>query len=173
MVGVAPGGHIHIQHMLSGSILWVTWKDILICVFVFSGVGLCFYLFRDPFKRISDDYDSAQKKGMNVVLWDFLFYALLGAVITVSVRIGGIVVIFAFLIIPATISALFSHSWKKRLFIAWGAGIGAVIMGFLFAERLDFSIGPSVSLFLGVELVFCSILTLFWRNKNHEEYVNN
>jgi len=165
MVGVAPGGHVHIQHMLSGSILWTTWKDIFICVFLFFGVGLCFYLFKDPFKKISDDYDDAQKKGMKVVLWDFLFYVLLGIVITVSVRIGGIVVIFAFLIIPATISALFSHSWKKRLFIAWGAGVGAVIMGFLFAERLDFSIGPSVTLFLGMELILCSILSLFLKKE--------
>ena len=160
IVGVAPGGHVHIQNMLSGSLLWTTWKDILLCFIIFSGVGICFYIFRDPFKRISENYNDAYKKGMKVVLWDFLFYALLGIVITVSVRIGGIVVIFAFLIIPATISALFSNSLKKRLGSALGVGIGAVIMGFLFAQQLDFSVGPSVSLFLGLELIFAGVFSL-------------
>ena len=55
LVGIAPGGHIHVQQMLAGSILWATGRDLLSCVFVFSAVGLCFYLFRQPFKKISDD----------------------------------------------------------------------------------------------------------------------
>jgi len=157
LVGVAPGGHIHVQHMLAGSILWATWKDVLLCIFVFSAVGLCFYIFRQPFKEISDNYETALKKGAKVVWWDFLFYALFGIVITLAVRIGGVVVIFAFLIIPATISALFSSSWGRRLVISWAIGIGATIAGLLFADRFDFSIGSAISLFLGVALVLAGL----------------
>ena len=157
LVGIAPGGHIHVQHMLAGSILWATWKDFLLCIFVFSAVGLCFYIFRQPFKEISDNYETALKKGTKVVWWDFLFYALFGIVITLAVRIGGVVVIFAFLIIPATISALFSSNWGRRLVISWAIGIGATIAGLLFADRFDFSIGSAISLFLGVALVFAGL----------------
>jgi len=157
LVGIAPGGHIHVQHMLAGSILWATWKDFLLCMFVFSAVGLCFYIFRQPFKEISDNYETAIKKGTKVVWWDFLFYALFGIVITLAVRIGGVVVIFAFLIIPATISALFSSSWGRRLVSSWAVGIGATITGILFADRFDFSIGSAISLFLGVALVIAGL----------------
>jgi hypothetical protein len=87
------------------------------------------------------------------VLWDFVFYALAGAVITLAVRVAGIVIVFAFLIIPATISALFASGWRARLWIACGAGATASVLGLLFAYRLDFSMGPSVAAFLGVELV--------------------
>jgi len=160
LVGVAPGGHIHVQHMLAGSILWATWKDILLCIFVFSAVGLCFYLFRQPFKEISDNYESALRKGIKVVWWDLFFYALFGIVITLAVRIGGVVVIFAFLIIPATISALFSSSWGRRLVISWAIGIGATVAGLLFAGRFDFSIGSAVSLFLGVALVLAGFFRI-------------
>jgi len=160
LVGVAPGGHIHVQHMLAGSILWATWKDFLLCIFVFSGVGLCFYLFRQPFKEISNNYENALQQGTKVVWWDFLFYALFGIVITLAVRIGGVVVIFAFLIIPATISALFSSSWGRRLVISWAIGIGATIMGLLFADRFDFSIGSAISLFLGVALVLAGLFRI-------------
>ena len=49
LIGIAPGGHVHAQHMLAGSILWATWTDILVCAVVFGAVGLCFFLLRHPF----------------------------------------------------------------------------------------------------------------------------
>jgi len=153
LVGVAPGGHIHVQQMLSGSILWTTWSDVIWCALVFSAVGFCFYLLRKPFKMISDNYEIAQREGIKVVWWDFLFYTLLGTVITLAVRIGGVVLVFAFLIIPAAISALFSSRWGVRLLIAWAIGGIATIMGLLFAMYLDFSVGPAVALFLGIALI--------------------
>lgn len=159
LLGVAPGGHVHVHEMLAGSILWTTWSDILLCVLVFAGVGLCFYLLRRPFERISEDYDGALRAGMKVILWDLLFYALLGVVITLAVRIAGVVVVFAFLIIPATTSALFSANVKKRLVIAWASGATASLAGILFAYELDFSVGPAVALFLGLALVAAAI----WR----------
>ena len=164
LVGVAPGGHLHIQHMLAGSILWVTWQDVLVCVAAFAAVGGLFRLFRGPLTKISDDYDGAVREGLNVVLWDFVFYALCGLVITLSVRVSGIVVVFALLIIPATISAVFSSSWRTRLLAAWAAGAVASVLGLLFAYRLDFSMGPSVAMFLGIELALAGVYAL-WRSR--------
>jgi zinc/manganese transport system permease protein len=162
LIGIAPGGHVHAQHMLAGSMLWATWADLLICVLVFGAVGICFYLLRHPFHRISSDYDGAVRDGMKVVTWDFLFYALLGLVITFAVRIGGVVVVFAFLIIPATASALFTAHVQRRLLITWSAGILGALLGLLFAHRLDFSVGPAVALFLGVELALAGL----WRRSS-------
>ena len=160
LVGIAPGGHIHVQQMLSGSILWATWKDFWICCFVFSVVGCCFYIFRRPFKEISDSYEGALSKGIKVAWWDTFFYALFGIVITLAVRIGGVVVIFALLIIPATVSALFSARFEKRLIIGWATGIGATIAGFSFANYFDFSIGSVISFFLGVVLVLAGVFQI-------------
>jgi zinc/manganese transport system permease protein len=162
LIGIAPGGHVHTQHMLAGSILWASWTDLLVCALVFGTVGICFYVLRHPFHRISSDYDGAVRDGMKVVAWDFLFYALLGIVITFAVRIGGVVVVFAFLIIPATISALFTAHIGRRLLITWGAGILGASLGLLFAHRLDFSVGPAVALFLGVELALAGL----WRRSS-------
>lgn len=145
------------QQMLAGSILWSRGLDLLSCVIVFWAVGLCFYLFRQPFRDISDDYERALRKGIKVVWWDFFFYALFGIVITLAVRIGGVVVVFAFLIIPATISALFSSNLTKRLLTTWAVGGGVTIIGFLFADWLDFSVGPTISFFLGVALIFAGL----------------
>ena len=137
---------------MAGSILWTTWKDILWCAIVFSTAGFGFVLFRKPFRKISDDYDRAGRAGMRVVAWDFVFYALVGLVITIAVRIGGLVVVFGFLIMPAVASAVFSSRWGVRLIITWALGAAASVGGLLFANYLDFSVGPSVALFLGIVL---------------------
>jgi zinc/manganese transport system permease protein len=162
LIGVAPGGHVHTQDMLAGSILWATWADLLVCALVFAGVGGCFFVLRRPFHRISDDYERAVRDGVRVVAWDFLFYALLGVVITFAVRIGGVVVVFAFLIIPATLSALLTAHVGRRLLVAWGVGLLGALLGLLFAHRLDFSVGPAVALVLGVELVVAGL----WRTRS-------
>ena len=156
LAGVAPGGHVHVQQILAGSILWTSWIDIGVGTVAFSGVGLCFYLLRRPFSRISENYDRARREKLNVFWWDFLFYVLLGVVVTVAVRIAGVVVVFSFLIIPATISALFSSRWGLRLTVAWGSGAASSIAGLLFAYCFDFSVGPAIAAFLGIALVLAA-----------------
>jgi zinc/manganese transport system permease protein len=158
LLGVAPGGHVHVQHMLAGSILWTSWTDLGVCAAAFSGVGLVFFVCRGPFHRISVDYDAAVAHRSRVVLWDFVFYSLVGVVVTVSVRIGGVVLVFAYLIMPATLAALTARSLLGRVLIAWGAGLIAAVAGLLFADRLDFSVGPSVALFLGATLALGALL---------------
>jgi zinc/manganese transport system permease protein len=158
LVGVAPGGHVHIQEMLAGSILWASWNDILWSAVVFAVIGLLFYVFRGPFREISEDYESASARGYNTLAWDFLFYALVGVVITTAVRIAGVVVVFTFLIIPATLSAVFASGWAGRLAIAWVGGAVSAALGLLFAARYDFSVGPAIALFLGAVLIVVGLL---------------
>ncbi|MBN2491354.1 MAG: metal ABC transporter permease [Planctomycetes bacterium] len=152
LLGVAPGGHVHVQHMLAGSILWASPADVGLSALVFALVGAVLFLCRRPIHRISDDYDAAVRAGLRVVAWDFLFYFLLGVVVAAAVRIAGVVLVFAFLIMPATLAALFTERVGRRVGIAWGAGLVAAAAGLLFAGRLDFSVGPAVALFLGVAL---------------------
>lgn len=157
LVGIAPGGHIHIQEILSGSLLWANGRDIISGFIVFLIVGFCFYLFRRPLAGISESYRKIHIKKVGALFWDFIFYLLLGTVITISVRMGGIVVVFAYLIIPATISAVFTSRPCLQLIIIWTAIILASISGLLYAYYLDFSIGPSIALFLGFELIITAL----------------
>ncbi len=157
LVGIAPGGHIHIQEILSGSLLWTSRRDIILGLLVFSIAGFCFYLFRKPLISISNNYQRNHIAKAKTVFWDFIFYLLLGVVITLSVQMGGIVVVFAYLIMPATISAIFSSRPGPQLIIIWMTAIVASISGLLFAYYLDFSIGPAIAMFLGVELVIAAL----------------
>ena len=157
LVGVAPGGHIHIQEILSGSLLWTGWSDVLSVLLVFFAAGFFFYLFRKPLINVSNNYQQVYANKAGAVFWDFIFYLLLGVIITLSVQMGGIVVVFAYLIIPATISVVFTTRPGPQLIIIWIAAVVASISGLLFAYYLDFSIGPAIALFLGIELVVTAL----------------
>ena len=152
LVGVAPGGHIHVQHMLSGSILWAGWRDLGVSAIAFSAVGVALYLMRRPLDRASNRYHAASPEGLGSFAWDFVFYAILGVVITLAVRVAGVVLVFALLIMPATISALMTDRLSARLVATWVSAAAASLLGLLFADRLDFSVGPSIAACLGAFL---------------------
>ena len=155
LIGVQPG-HAHADEMLAGSLLWVTWSDILVALVVFAVVALGLGVFRKPLAAVSDNHNGAAQHGLNVVLWDFIFYALLGVVITISVRLSGVVTVFAMLIIPATTSALFATG-LSRLLVAWSAVVVASLGGLLASYYRDFSAGPAIALCLGILLVLAAI----------------
>jgi zinc/manganese transport system permease protein len=110
---------------------------------------------------LSETYRFTRSKGAGAIFWDLVFYLLVGLVITLSVQMGGIVLVFAYLIIPATISAVFASRLKSQLIIIWIAGISASIFGLLFAYYLDFSVGPAIALLLGVELIIAAVIGKF------------
>jgi zinc/manganese transport system permease protein len=158
LVGIAPGGHIHIQHLLSGSLLWTGWRQVFTSLIVCSAMGCIFCVIRKPIGEISNGYQKNAGKGLRVVFWDSVFYVLLGVVITLSVQLGGVVVVFAYLIIPAAISAVFSARVRLQLAIVWISAIIASLGGLLFAYKCDFSIGPAIAMFLGCELIIVGVI---------------
>ncbi len=152
IIGKGTGGHTHVQEMLSGALLWVKTGDLLWTTAAFACVSAFFMIFGKYFQKVSEGYDDAVKAGINVTGWDFLFYALTGIVITLSVRLAGVLVTFCFLIIPATFSALFSERWNPRLLIAFLGGAVSSATGLLFSRWSVFSAGISVDIFLGIML---------------------
>jgi len=158
LIDKGAGGDVHVHDMLVGSILWVKWDQILKSFIVYSIIGALHYKFRDKILPISEDYQKAKEKGINVKLWDFFFYFTLGIVVIHSVKIGWILVVFAFLIIPASISVLFSQNWSTRITIGWIVGTIVSTLGMYFSWKLDVPSGPSVILFLGVFLLFAVII---------------
>ncbi len=141
LIGLHPG-HAHVTDMLAGSLLWIASPALIVSTVIFGIVAILLGLFRKSLTSVSEDYHSAVAQGMKVVWYDFLFYALLGTVITLSVRMSGVLSVFAFLIIPATTSALLARTWFSRVVIAWITAATASAAGLLFAYYLDFSVGP-------------------------------
>ncbi|UCC73516.1 MAG: metal ABC transporter permease [Gemmatimonadota bacterium] len=96
----APRGSEHVDELLSGSLLWVAWPEILKTALIYAVIGGVHWLLRDRFITISMTPDEAKARSWKVVGWDFAFYALFGVVVTSSVAIAGVLVVFSFLVAP-------------------------------------------------------------------------
>ena len=166
IIAMGNNYHEHIKEMLIGSILWVEWGEIIKSLVVYALIGAFHYFFRNKFLPLSENYVTKAKVG-NARFWDFIFYATLGIVVMHSVRIGGILVVFAFLIIPASISALFSNSWSKRITIGWITGTLVSILGLYLSWKMDVPSGPAVVLFLAMFLLLSVIVKTLQVKRNN------
>ena len=153
LIDKAPHGAEHLKEIMTGSILWVRWSSVFTAAGVYAVVGAFHYAFRRRFLAISEDPEAAWESGMNVRFWDFLFYLSFGIVITLSVDVAGVLIVFVFLVAPAILAILVSDDLKVQLLTGWGLGVVVTTAGLFLAYHADLSTGPSVIAVYGVTMV--------------------
>ncbi len=154
----APHGHEAITAMLVGNILYVTWPGIAKTVVIYGLVGAVHYLLRRKFLLISLDIKEAWNQGLSVRWWDFVFYVTFGFVVTSSVQIAGVLLVFSYLVVPAVCAILFAERISSRLVIGWTLGFLASAFGMIASVRWDLPTGASVVAAFGVVLIACAVL---------------
>jgi zinc/manganese transport system permease protein len=148
----------HLKDMLVGNILAVSWPEVRETAVLYVIVGLFHYIFRRNFLIISMDHENAEKSGLNVKLWDFLFYASLGFVVTRSVSIAGVLLVFCYLIVPSVAAMLYARDVGKRLAIGWTMGTVVSALGIYFSVTLDLPTGPTMVCTFGLVLVLMALV---------------
>jgi zinc/manganese transport system permease protein len=143
----------HLKEMLVGNILSVTWPELIKTAVLYALVGAFHYAFRKRFLLISMNELEAERHGWNVRFWDFLFYVSFGFVVTSSVAIAGVLLVFCFLIVPSVTAMLFSARLGPRLAIGWTMGdlVSAIGVGFSF--ELDLPTGATIVATFGAALL--------------------
>ncbi len=148
-------GDEEIKNLLVGNVLLVTRAEVLRTAALYLGVGVLHFVLRRQFHLISFDLEEAERQGMSVRLWDFLFYASFGLVVTSFVRIAGVYLVFSYLIVPAVCGALISSRTGMRLAIGWGVAFVAGMSGLLLStqwESMDLPTGPTIVCIFGLLL---------------------
>ena len=156
----APHGHEALQTMLVGSILYVNWSAVLKMFLIYLAVGVFHYIFRKRFFLISQNVDKARRRGIPVMFWDFLFYITFGLVVTSSVKIAGVLLVFSYLIVPATCAMLLARGILPRLIIGWIIGFLVSVLGLFFSAKWDLPTGASVVTCFGLALIMSAGLSL-------------
>jgi len=149
----APHGAEDIRSLLVGSILWVKPLDVLRMAGVYAAVGTFHWFQRRRFFRITLDPEGAVREGLRVRLWDFLFYASFGVVVTTSVKMAGVLLVFSFLIVPSIVGVLFAGGIRGRLLLGWVVGWLVSIVGCVISYRADLPPGATVVCTFGVVLL--------------------
>ncbi len=159
------GSEEHLHEMLTGTLSWTGWPQVARLAVVLVVIGGFHILFREKFIRLSESYHSIPGSFSHQKRWDFLFYFTFGVVIIEAVHVAGILTVFAFLIMPASISALFrKFSWTGRIAVGMAAGIFATFAGLYLSVSLDVTSSPVIILFLGVILLAGVLATRRRRN---------
>ncbi|PWU20065.1 MAG: metal ABC transporter permease [Candidatus Rokuibacteriota bacterium] len=149
----SPHGAEHLRGMLVGSILSVRGTEVIKVALLYAAIGLFHWVCRRPFFLISTDPASAYRQGWRVRTWDFLFYAAFGIVVTSSVRIAGVLLVFSYLIVPALAGILLGGPIGIRLLIGWAFGTGVSVIAMLASAVLDLPTGATVVCAFGLTLL--------------------
>src|SRR5204863_1655525 len=133
----------HLKDMLVGNILAVSWGEVGKTALLYGAVGLFHYIFRDKFLAISMDPKRAEAQGISIKLWDFLFYASFGFVVTSSVSIAGVLLVFCYLIVPSVAAMLYADTIGRRLAIGWTMGTVVSALGVYLSLIVDLPTGAT------------------------------
>ena len=154
----ATGETEHLKDMLVGNILSVSRHEVIKTALLYGAIGAFHYIFRRKFLLISMDERAASAKGINVRLWDFLFYASFGFVVTSSVAIAGVLLVFCYLIVPSVGAMLFADRIGTRLAIGWTMGTLVSALGCYVSVWADLPTGATIVCTFGVVLVLMAAL---------------
>ena len=157
----ATGETEHLKDMLVGNILAVSKEEVLRTAALYGVIGLFHYMFRKKFLLISIDPKAAEAQGLSIRLWDFLFYASFGFVVTSSVAIAGVLLVFCYLIVPSVGAMLFADRIGPRLAIGWTMGTLVSALGVFFSVQMDLPTGATIVCTFGGVLVLMAIVSRF------------
>ena len=129
---------------------------------LYAVIGLVHVLLRRPFFEITNDPQAAHARGRRLFLWDFLFYGTFGFVVTSSVQMAGVLLVFGFLVIPAVAGLMASRRTPVALAVGWVFGFVASVLGLIASVQWDLPAAPSILVTLtGLLMVIGLVTTVF------------
>ena len=151
------GGKEELEHLLTGDILNITRAEVGRRAALFLVLAGFYATFHERFSLISSDPEAAFARGMKVRLWDFLFYAAFALVVVSFVRVAGVLLTFAYLIVPAVCGVMLAEGWVRRLVVGWGTAVIASLIGLLASFWLDLPTGAAIVVASGLMLAIASV----------------
>jgi len=162
-----PGGSNYITKTITGNVLWVTWKTVLSCLFIFIPVIIINIILGKNIRRITAGRMVNNSMG-KTRMYDLVFYITFGIVIVKSVPVMGIFLVFILLIGPASISRMFVSSWKKRIIWSWVIGSAGSLAGIYISYTLNISNGPAIVSLIGIAVYLAAFVRLFSKNSGKD-----
>jgi zinc/manganese transport system permease protein len=159
MLSRIAGGKEELEHLLTGDILNVTKGDVGQRALIFAALGAFYATYHGKFAMISTDPEAAFTTGLRVRFWDFLFYAAFALVVVSFVRIAGVLLTFAYLIVPAVCAVMLAQRWSSRLAIGASLASVASLVGLYASYRLDLPTGAAIVCACGATLVIVGAIS--------------
>ena len=155
----------HLKEMLVGNILTVSWFEVGKTAALYGVIGLFHYIFRRRFLMISMNPEEAERQGISTRLWDFFFYPSFGFVVTSSVAIAGVLLVFCYLIVPSVGAMIYAEHVGARLAIGWTMGTLVSALGVYLSLLIDLPTGATIVCTFAIVLILMAGVRLMIRKK--------
>ena len=162
-------GHEELQRSLVGELLVVPPIEVIKTFGLYVVLGVVHFLLRKKFLAISASPEQAEADGLNVRWWDFVFYMLFGLVVTSFVHIGGVLLVFSYLVVPAVCATYLANSIPVRFAIGWAIATLASVISLFITAKVDLPIGAAIVCVLGLALVLVVLATSLARRRDKVE----
>ena len=160
-IAKTPHGEADISEVLFGSLFTVTTEQIVHMTIVFGIIGLVHAVFHKKFFALTEMFEQRENEKVGIFnLWNFLFYLSIGLSIVLAVRAGGVIPVFAYLIIPSVSALMLARSRWTVTIIAVALSVLGATLGLLFALHFDFPAGSSIVAMLGVLFTLVAIIRI-------------
>jgi zinc/manganese transport system permease protein len=153
-----PHGTEQVHDLLVGHLLWVNWNEVLLYLIIYLILGGAYFLLHKRLLQLSLIERDKSKHREPTLFWDFIFYTLLGILVTFAVRVAGVLLVFGYLIVPAVIGTLLGKTFASRLSIGWITGVLVSLIGSYLSYSLDFPTGGMVVVTLGIGLFIVAVI---------------
>jgi zinc/manganese transport system permease protein len=151
----APQGAEHIKQLLVGTILTVTPQEVALLAALYGGIGALHLALRRPLLRAS--LRPQDMPHGSLLLWDTLFYASFALVVTSSVRVAGVLLVFCYLIVPAALAGLLAIGFGSRLVLSWALGAALTAAGLVASWVWDLPTGPAIVAAFGAAMAVAAL----------------
>jgi zinc/manganese transport system permease protein len=166
-----PSGTEHLKETLVGTIFTVSPATVIKTAIIYALIGALHFALRKPIFQITNDPAAAQAQGRTLFLWDVLFYTSFGVVVTSSVGIAGVLLVFGLLVIPAVAGVLVSDRTGVRLAVGWSFAFLCSVIGLLTAFSLDTPAAPTILTTMTVMLLIHGLVITAWKRFNRTRTV--
>ncbi len=162
----SPSGPEHLKETLVGSLFTVDPARVVRVAILYAVIGVVHVLLRKRFFEITNDPAGAKARGRRLFFWDLVFYATFGLMVTSSVPIAGVLLVFGLLVIPAVAGSIASPRPGAALAVGWVFGFVASVLGLVGSVRFDMPAAPSILVTLsGLLLVMSGVVAIVRRRR--------
>ncbi len=141
----APRGESETLGIFFGNVLSLRPAEVWESLAMLAATGLALWVWFRRWIWISFDPVSAEVAGIQVEGWNFLFYSLFAAAMTLGIHIFGVLLAFAYLVLPATAGLLLARRLKALFGVVVLVTAAATVAGFALSFSLDFPTGPFIA----------------------------
>ncbi len=158
LVSVAGGFSVDLFSFLFGSILLISTEDMVLIVAISAGIAGVLISLKGQFLHLAFNEEQARVAGLNVTLLNYVFVVLAAVTVVTSMRLVGILLISALIVIPNISAIMLGMGFKKTEILSMLFAIFSVVAGILLSYYLDLAPSGTIVM-LTVSILLATLVT--------------